>query len=313
MPSVALINVFGENYFQPIAYGSGVIMSSNGYIITNAHVVSDGQAYSVTLSDGESYEAALIGMSIQNDVAVLKIAADGLTPATFGKTADVRLGEEVAIVASSGDTFNNFCTFGHVSNTDRELSSQTSTGLKCFQTDAAVNAGTSGGPVVNMYGQCIGIVVGKYIDLSNGMYENMGFVIQIDTVLETAQSLIENGYVEGEVILGILYLPLDNIAADSYGLPSGLLVSEVTPNSGALAAGILPNDIITKIDDMPVLTAESIANVLEGKRAGDTVTVSVARKKITGEVETFEVQVVLQQKIDLPNNDSYDPLTVVTE
>jgi serine protease Do len=313
MPSVALINVYADNYFMPIAYGSGVVMSANGYIITNAHVVMDGLSYSVTLSDGVVYEAALVGMSVQNDVAVLKISAEGLTPATFGKTEDVRLGEEVVIVASSGSTFDNFCTFGHVSNTDRVLSSETSTDLKCFQTDAAVNAGTSGGPVVNMYGQCIGIVVGKYIDLTNGMYENMGFVIQVDTVLETAESLIENGYVEGEVILGILYMSLDNISADAYGLPSGLLVSDVTLDGGAYAAGILPNDIITKIDGMPVLSPESILKALEGKRAGDTVVVEVARKKITGEVETLDLPVVLKQKIDLPGNDTYAPETTVTE
>jgi serine protease Do len=313
MPSVALISVYQGNYFSPIANGSGVIMSANGYIITNAHVVMDGSAYSVTLSDGEVYEAQLVGMSIANDVAVLKISAEGLTPATFGKTDDVRLGEEVAIVASSGATFDNFCTFGHVSNTERLLSSETSTNLKCFQTDAAVNAGTSGGPVVNMYGQCIGIVVGKYIDLASGMYENMGFVIQIDTVLETAESLIENGYVEGEVILGILYLPLDNITADAYDVPSGLLISEVIADSGAYAAGILPNDIITKINGLPVLSAESVAAALEGKRAGDTVIVEIARKKITGEVETKNLPVVLKQKIDLPGNETYTPETTVTE
>jgi serine protease Do len=308
MPSSVLINVFANGqYFSPISYGSGVVMSANGYIITNAHVVDGGTEYSVTLSNGESYEAKLLGMDIDSDVAVLKIEAEGLTPAVFGKTVDVKLGEEVAIIANSGSTFDNFATFGHISNTDRLMASTSSRNLRCFQTDAAVNAGTSGGPIVNMYGQVIGIVVGKYINLSNGMYENIGFGLQIDTVLEIASDLIAFGYIEGEVKIGVYYTSLDNITADAYNLPSGLLVEEVIKGGSADAAGILPFDIITSMNGKPVFTSEHVTEALRGLRAGDIIPVEITRRSITGETDQFTLAVVVQQKIDLPANDSYNP------
>ncbi|MDR0903494.1 MAG: trypsin-like peptidase domain-containing protein [Ruminococcus sp.] len=306
LPSSVLITVYGDQYFYPLAYGSGVVMSANGYIITNAHVIDGGLAYSVTLSDGEVYEASFIGMDNSQDVAVLKIEADGLTPATFGKTADVKTGEEVAIIASAGEDLKNFATFGYISNVNQIMSTEYSRDLECFQTDAAVNAGTSGGPAVNMYGQVIGIVVGKRVDMIEGMAESLGFLLQADNVIKTAEELIENGYVEGEVKLGIMYQSLDNLTASYYDLPSGLLVASVVDGSGAKAAGILPNDIITAIDGKPVLTDTSITEALEGKKAGDVIVVSVSRKKITGDIDELEMHLTLTQKIDLPSNESFE-------
>jgi serine protease Do len=305
LPSSVLVNVFGDNYFMPISYGSGVVMSANGYIITNAHVVDGGEGYSVTTSDGETYEAELIGMDSSEDVAVLKIEAEGLIPATFGKTEDVKLGEEIAIIANAGEQLRNFATYGHVSNLEQEITTDYGSNLHVFQTDAAVNAGTSGGPAVNMYGQVIGIVVAKDIDPVNNMVDNIGFLLRGDTVIDVAEQLIENGYVEGEVKLGIVYQPLDNLTASYYDLPSGLLIYSVVEESGAMAAGIVANDIITAIDGNPVLSEKSITDALKGKVAGDTIIVSVARKKITGDIEELEMRLVLTQKIDLPSNESF--------
>jgi serine protease Do len=309
LPSSVLVNVFGDNFFSPIAYGSGVVMSSNGYIITNAHVVDGGESYSITTSDGENYEAEFIGMDSSEDVAVLKINAEGLTPATFGKTEDVKLGESIAIIANASEYLRNFATYGHISNLEQEIITDYGSTLRVFQTDAAVNAGTSGGPAVNMYGQVIGIVVGKQVDPEMNMTESVGFLLRIDTVIDVAEQLIENGYVEGEVKIGITYQPLDNLTASYYDLPSGLLIYSVVEDSGAKAAGIVVNDIITEIDGVPVLSEESIKKALEGKRAGDIVVVSVARKKITGEVEELEMNLTLGQKIDLPSNESYTTTT----
>jgi serine protease Do len=305
MPSAALINVYDTQLFAPIGYGSGVVMSANGYIITNAHVVAKGKRYSVTLSDGEVYEAVLMGMDIGSDVAVLKIDADGLTPATFGKTEDLRIGEEVAVIANSGSTFDNFATFGRISNTSRVLSTTTTREVECFQTDAAINAGTSGGPIANMYGQVIGIVIGKYINLESGMFENMGFGLQIDNVLKTAETLIENGFIPGEVKLGFYYSTLDNVTASYYDLPSGLLVDSVVPGGGAEAAGLLPNDIVISVNNVEVLTSDSVADALSGLYAGDAIPVVAARKQITGELDIITLTVIVQQKIDMPSNNSY--------
>jgi serine protease Do len=309
LPSSVLINVFGDNYFTPISYGSGVVMSANGYIITNAHVVDGGKGYSITTSDGETYEAEFIGMDSSEDIAVLKVEAEGLVPATFGKTDDVKLGEEVAVIANAGGDLRNFATYGHISNLEQEITTDYGSNLRVFQTDAAVNAGTSGGPVVNMYGQVIGIVVAKEIDPVYNMADNIGFLLRADTVVDVAEQLIENGYVEGEVKLGIVYQPLDNLTASEYDLPSGLLIYSVVEDSGAMAAGIVANDIITAIDGAPVLSEESINRALEGKVAGDTIIVSVARKKITGEIEELEMNLTLTQKIDLPSNESFTMIT----
>jgi serine protease Do len=309
LPSSVLVNVFGDNYFMPISFGSGVVMSANGYIITNAHVVDGGESYSITTSDGETYEAEFIGMDSSEDVAVLKIEAEGLVPATFGKSDDVKLGEAVAVIANAGEELRNFATYGHISNLEQEITTNYGSKLRVLQTDAAVNAGTSGGPAVNMFGQVIGIVVAKDIDPVNNMVDNIGFLLRADTVLDVAEQLIENGYVEGEVKLGIVYQPLDNLTASYYDLPSGLLIYSVVEDSGAMAAGIVANDIITAIDGNPVLSEESITDALEGKKAGDTIIVSVARKKITGEIEELEMNLVLTQKIDLPSNESFTMTT----
>jgi serine protease Do len=309
LPSSVLVNVFGDNYFMPIGYGSGVVMSANGYIITNAHVVDGGKGYSITTSDGETYEAEFIGMDSSEDVAVLKIEAEGLVPATFGKTEDVKLGEDIAIIANAGEELRNFATYGNISNLDQEITTDYGSKLHVLQTDAAVNAGTSGGPAVNMYGQVIGIVVAKDADPVSNMIENVGFLLRADTVVDVAEQLIENGYVEGAVKLGIVYQPLDNLTASYYDLPSGLLIYSVVEDSGAMAAGIVANDIITAIDGSPVLSEDSITKALEGKKAGDTIIVSVARKKITGEVENLEMNLVLTQKIDLPSNESFTVTT----
>jgi serine protease Do len=195
LPSIALVKVYEDNVYSQIGAGSGVIMTANGYIITNAHVIDGGNLFSVQLSSGKVYEATAVGSDSKQDVAVLKINAEGLTPATFGNSPDVKLGEEVAVIASSGQTPADAVTFGNVSNVSRKVTIESGDTVTCVQIDAAVNPGNSGGPVVNMYGQVIGLVDSKKVGITNefntNIYEGIGYALQIDNVIATAESIIE--------------------------------------------------------------------------------------------------------------------------
>jgi serine protease Do len=309
MPSIALIKVYGEDVYSLKGTGSGVIMSANGYIITNAHVLEGGENFSVQLVSGEIYEAKVVGTDSKQDVGVLKIEAEGLTPAVFGKSGDVKLGEEVAVVASAGQNLADAVTFGNVSNVSRKLMMDGGNSVECLQTDAALNPGNSGGPVVNMYGQVIGIVNAKqaYPDSQSGMnlYEGIGFVLKIDNVLETAESIIEYGYSNVSVRVGILYVAIDDYTASYYGVPSGLLVKEVDPTCDIANSGILPGDIITSIDGQKVLSPESIDEVTAGKRPGDIASIEFVRKDLAENVTFYTAEFKYAPVSSLPSNESF--------
>jgi serine protease Do len=310
MPSIALIKVYGDDVYSLLGTGSGVIMSANGYIITNAHVLEGGTQFSVQLASGDIYEAKVVGTDSKQDVGVLKIEAEGLTPAVFGKSADVKLGEEVAVVASAGQNLADMVTYGNVSNTSRKVTISGGNTVECLQIDAALNPGNSGGPVVNMYGQVIGIVDAKKAvqDSASGinLYEGIGFVLKVDIVLETAESIIEYGYSQTSVRVGILYLAIDDYSASYYGVPSGLLVEEIDPTCDIANSGLRVGDIITEIDGQKVLSPESILEVTEGKRPGDTATFTFVRKDLAENVTVYTGTFKYEPVASLPANESYE-------
>ncbi|MDR0992714.1 MAG: trypsin-like peptidase domain-containing protein [Ruminococcus sp.] len=309
MPSIALVKVYGDNVYSQIGSGSGVIMTANGYIITNAHVIEGGKLFSVQLSSGKVYEAVAVGSDSKQDVAVLKIEAEGLTPATFGNSADVKLGEEVAVVASSGQTLADAVTFGNVSNISRQVTIESGDTVDCVQIDAAVNPGNSGGPVVNMFGQVIGIVDSKKVGITSeyntNIYEGIGFALQIDNVIETAESIIEYGYSQTSVRIGILYVAVSDLTASYYDVESGLLVQSIDPDCDIAKSGLLPGDIITSIDGQKVLSPESILKVLEGKKPGDRATFEFVRRDLTEKVTKYSGTFTYEPVIPFPSNDSY--------
>jgi serine protease Do len=306
LPSTALIKVFGESTLAPLGTGSGIIMSANGYIITNAHVVAGGVQYAVTLSDGSSYEAQLLGFDNLTDVAVLKISAEGLTPASFGKSTDVKTGEQVAVIASSGEELNDFVTFGYVSNADRKWLDSSNNEKSFVQIDAAINPGNSGGPVVNMYGQVIGIVTSKVIGGDSvNIYESIGFAVQIDTVLNIAGNFIEFGYGGDSVRIGITYYAIDNYTASEYGLVSGLMVESIDPDCDVASSGLKYEDIITAINGVEVLTPQSVVDALKGCSPGDIITIEYSRITVTGEIREFKTEVKLEPPFDVPSNEGY--------
>lgn len=296
MPSQVLIGVYNDTPYQMTSLGSGIIISSDGYILTNAHVVDEALQLKAQLNDGRQFEAKLVGIDRKQDIAVVKIEADDLVSAEIGNSDNVALGEQVAVIGAGG-SLENSITFGYVSALGREIDTNYSSSgtLNCIQTDAALNPGNSGGALVNMYGQVIGISVGG---LDHLVYDGIGFAIEINDVIPVAEALIANGYVPGRARLGIVFISITGDVANSYGVEEGLCVMDVDVTCDIATKGLQPYDIITKIDGKPVRDLESVMEVLDEKIAGEEVTLTVYRKTVTEEITTFEVTAKLEQKYD---------------
>lgn len=296
LPSQVLIGVYSDTPYQMTSLGSGIIISTDGYILTNAHVVDEEAQFKAQLNDGRQFEAKLVGIDRKQDLAVVKIEADDLVSAEIGNSDEVILGEQVAVIGAGG-SLENSITFGYVSALGREIETDYSSSgtLRCIQTDAALNPGNSGGALVNMYGQVIGISVGG---LDHVVYDGIGFAIEINDAVPVAEALIENGYVPGRAKLGIVFVAMDSETADSLGVESGLCVMSVDPTCDIATKDLQPYDIITEIDGKPVKDLDSVMEVLDDKIAGEEVTLTVYRKTITEEVTTFEITAKLEQKVD---------------
>jgi serine protease Do len=279
-----------DSAVSPASEGSGIIATSDGYIITNAHVVSDASSLKVILSDGQKYEAQLIGSDSVTDLAVVKIEATGLPAAEFGASSDLQVADTVMAVGNPGGMeFNSSVTVGHVSALNREITnSETGYTMKCIQTDAAINPGNSGGALVNSYGQVVGINSSKIVATG---YEGLGFAIPIDYAQPIISDLKQYGYVKDRAVLGITGQFIDSMTSRFYGLPVGMYVNTVT-SSAVTAAGIKKGDVITKIDGKDVSTENTITSIIMNKKPGDTVTLKVTRS-FTG--ESFTAKVKLSQ------------------
>ena len=259
-------------------YGTGFIISEDGYILTNYHVIEtayqNGLAPQIILRDGTSYSARIVGFEATNDVAVLKIEATGLTPVTLGSSDNVRVGETIYAVGNPNQ-LDYTITDGIVSALDREVQVDTSgISINMFQISAAVNSGNSGGPVYNERGEVIGIVSAKY--MSSGT-EGLGFAIPIDDAMDIASDLITVGYVTGKAQLGVTVQTMTAENADYYGTVPGAFVFTVIPRSCADVAGIRPGDIITKLNDTKITSLEELKSALEDYKAGDAVTIEIYR------------------------------------
>ena len=265
----------GGSDVSPAGEGSGVIFSEDGYIVTNQHVVDGATSLSVVTSDGTSYEATLVGEDTQTDLAVLKIDAEGLTPAEFGSSEDLQVADEVMAIGNPGGLqLSSSVTMGYVSALNRAVTnSETGYTLNCIQTDAAINPGNSGGALVDMNGHVVGINSSKIAAVD---YEGLGFAIPADTVQPVVSDLIEYGYVKDRPMLGITGSYIDRLSAGFYGLSQGYYVAEVVTDN-AKASGLQQYDVITAIDDTQVTSASTISNYIANKKPGDTVTLTVDR------------------------------------
>ena len=269
--------------------GSGVIMSENGgttYIMTAAHVISDGSTFKVTTNDGKTYDAKIVGYDSQTDIGVLSIKASGLQVAEFANSDDIVVGEQAVVIGCPGGSkFMNSVTTGIVSALDRPVSSSIGYDNECIQTDAAINPGNSGGALFNMSGQVIGINSSK---IASTDYEGMGFAVPSNTAVKTANSLIKNGYVAGRAKLGITYNTITNASNASAILAAleqkgykdaegTMIIGEVDSESDLANKDVKQYDMIVAVNGKTMTSTDVLTNILSKSSPGDTVTLTIAR------------------------------------
>lgn len=263
--------------------GSGIIMSEDGYIITNAHVVESADTVSVLLHDDSEHNAIIIGTDSRTDLAVIKINAPSLIPAEFGNSDELLVGEAVIAVGNPlGFDFYGSVTGGIISGLDRSLTIDDIT-LTLIQTDAAINGGNSGGPLVNTYGQVIGINSAK---VAGTIAEGMGFAIPMNNAKPIVDDLINNGYVTGRPLIGISGFDIDERTARYYNMPLGVYVAQLSPSSPASLAGIRVGDIIVGINGVDITSMTELNEIKNKFRPDDSVILSVSRN---GVISDFSV------------------------
>lgn len=273
-----------------VGTGSGIIMSEDGYIITNAHVIEDATSITVVIKNGKEDEeevAEVIGIDSMTDLAVIKVNRKDLTPAEFGISKDLQVGElAIAIGNPLGLELSGSVTGGIISALNRELSIE-GKDLTLIQTDAAINPGNSGGPLVNSYGQVIGINSAK---ISSEYAEGLGFAIPIDDVKPIIDSLVQYGYVKGRPMIGIMGQTVTAAQARYNDVPQGVFVVSVTKDTGADQAGIKAGDIITAINGNTITTMAEMDAQKKNFKAGEVITVSIYR-----DGKNFDVKVTLTE------------------
>lgn len=267
--------------------GSGIILTSDGYVVTNAHVIGNSKTtylLQVVTSDGKSYNAGVVGYDSRTDIAVLKMDdAKDLKAAAFGNSENIELGEDIIVVGNPGGLdYQNSITKGIVSAVDRKMSSTSL--VKYIQTDAAINPGNSGGPIVNLYGQVVGIATAKIV---SEKYEGMGFAIPSATAKDIIDTLMKKGYVEGRVKIGITGSNISSDVASAYGIPMGIMVDEISKDGPCYGTELKTDDIITGVDDKEIQSFSDIYEILETHKPGDKIVIKYYRMsdQSTGEVE----------------------------
>ncbi len=281
------------------SYGTGFVISEDGYIVTNYHVIDGAQKITVAFSvsdDDNEYDAELIGGDEQTDIAVLKIEKDGLTAVEFGKSSDLIVGElAIAIGNPMGSELSGTVTAGIISALNRSLTIEERK-MNLIQTDASINNGNSGGPLINSYGQIVGITSAK---IASYYADGLGFAIPIDEALPIISDLIEYGYVKGRPIIGISGEDITEVYAQYYDVPQGFYVAAVTEDGPAEKAGVKVGDIVIGIESQLVNSIDEFNEIKAKYKAGDTITISVYRDK-----EIIDLKVTLAEDTSAIDKDN---------
>ena len=265
--------------------GSGIIMTEDGYIITNAHVIENSNIITVVLTDGTEHAAQVIGFDSWSDLAVLKIDKTGLEAAEFGNSQNVEVGDLVVAIGNpSGMQLQNTLTVGYISAVNRVINDG-ARNMTTMQTDAAINPGNSGGPLVNAYGQVIGINSRK---LGISYYEGLGFAIPMDNAKPIIDELIQTGYIKGRPSIGVTGQPLSQSTAIMLGVPQGIYVETVDPSSDAATKGLRRGDIIFKANGEEVTTLPELNEIKDQFKAGDKLVLTIYRNG-----QNVDIEVVL--------------------
>ena len=295
--TVGITTSISTNYFgyqsSAAASGSGFILTDDGYIVTNYHVVEDSNSITVTTYDGKSYNAALIGFDESNDIAVLKINASDLTPVIIGDSDKMNVGDPVVAIGNPLGELTFSLTTGAISALDRNVTFSTGVTMKLIQTDCAINSGNSGGALFNMYGEVIGITNAKFSSSSSdssASIDNIGFAIPINSVMDIIQDIIEDGYTTKPYI-GVT---VSNVSEESlgYGLPEGAAVKSVEEGGPAAEAGLKENDIITKVGDTVITSSDDLVEAVGKAQIGDTLTFTVYRQS-----ETITISITVGEQV----------------
>jgi serine protease Do len=287
--SPAVVLITGTNMYGT-GQGTGMIISEDGYILTNAHVVADYSQLTVTLNDDNEteYQARMVGYDDATDIAVIKIDATGLPTVTFGTSSDLEVGASVVVIGNPlGEEFSGSVTTGIISALDREVAFDDGQVYTYIQTDAAINSGNSGGPLVNMSGQVIGINSAK-IDTS--IAEGMGFAIPIDTAISVINDLIDYGYVTNRPYIGIGGETINQQYSQYYNIPEGVHIASIASGSPAADSDLQVDDIITAINGAEITSIGELNNIKNQYSVGDTVELTVYRYTTK---KTFIVEITL--------------------
>ncbi len=282
----------GFYQYEAQGAGSGFIISEDGYIVTNYHVIDGAKSIKVTLFNGETYDATLIGGEEVNDVAVLKINdVTGLKPVVLGDSDSLVVGEQVSTIGNALGAYSFSQTSGTVSATGRSVTMSDGSVINMIQTDCTINNGNSGGPLFDQYGRVVGITSAKLSNngstsSSEATIEGMGFAIPLNDVLSIITDYIQYGYVTGRPYLGISAAGITEQYQRAFGWPAGVYVNSVESGSCAEKAGIKQGDIITRIGDADITGTSQMISVKNSYKAGDTVDITVYR---SGEYLTLSV------------------------
>lgn len=273
------------------ASGSGFIITDDGYIITNYHVIENSDTITVSLYDGTAYTAELIGYDESNDIAVLKVDAEGLTPVVIGDSDNLNVGDSVIAIGNPLGELTFSLTSGSVSALDREVTLSNTVTMDLIQTDCAINSGNSGGALFNLYGEVIGVTNAKYSSSGSGAsIDNIAFAIPINHVRDIVESIIENGYI-AKPYIGISVADISQ-EIQSYGLPEGAAVKSIDDDGPASGTGLEVNDIITAINGIEISGSKELVKIIGNASAGDKLELTVYRQG-----KSIEINVIVGERV----------------
>ena len=303
-PSIVEIHTYADEKGTLLdGTGSGIILSEDGYIITNAHVLTDGKAFTVITADEEEYPASVVGSDNKTDIAVIKVDKTDLPAAVIGDSDEVKLGEAVVAIGNPAG-LSGSVTNGIVSGLNRKIRSDaTGFDMDCIQTNAAISPGNSGGALVNMYGQVIGITSSKYV---NASYEGLGFAITINEVLPIVEELIQQGYVSDRVRIGITFTSLydeyiQGQFTEAVGMKRtplelyGLWIQEISQDCDIANTELQVNDVIFSVNGQKTETYDDLSAAIADSKANDTIEARCRRYEKNGTFQEFTIQFKLME------------------
>ena len=295
-PSVVSVHIYEQDSLAPSSMGSGVVLTQDGYIITNAPVVEGASGINVLFADGTEMDARIIGVDEKTDLAVIKVAGEGLVPAEFGDSGALAVGERAVAIGNAAGQFDGTVTQGVISGLDREVTVTVGgrdVTMSLIQTDAAINPGNSGGALVNRFGQVVGINSAR---MNSAFFEGICFAIPTRTAQPVVENLIAYGYVRDRGVLGVTVIALTGVNGPPNGLPAqGLYISEIAANSDLVRSDVTVGDIILEADGQVMETAADLSAVVQSHKLGETVHLKVQKY---GSGSVIEVDAALVESLE---------------